>query len=109
MSLSDAYLSLIRDEIGDADPPSDDDVRTTYDELGVASWIPTALRILRRRRSGLPGSEVKSVSLAGVVSVSLSSSLASLDTQIERLEAMLVGEQTDTTGMGGHLVRSSYR
>lgn len=89
MSLSDADLALLRDEIGTVTPPTDADLRASYDEIGEDSWIPTALRILKRRRAAMSTSDVKSVSLAGVISVSLGSSLTALDSQIERLSNAL--------------------
>ena len=103
MTLSSSDLALLRDEIGTVTPPTDDDLSDLYDELGDSSWVPTALRVLRRRRAAMATSEVKSVSLAGVVSVSLGSSLAALDRQIERLEAQQTQAQTvpaDTSGVG---------
>lgn len=87
MSLSDVNLALIRDEVGDT--PDDSTLEELYADLAQVSWIPTALRVLRRRRAAQAGGEVKNVSLPGGLSIGLAGNLASLDRQIARLEAML--------------------
>lgn len=93
MALSDSDLELVRDEVGDS--PDDGTLYTYYDELGT--WVRVALRVLRRRRSGLVASAGMSVAVPGVVSFSSSSgsTLASLDRQIARLEALDVADGGD--------------
>lgn len=107
MALSDSDLALIRDEIGSI--PGDNEVFDLYDEIGDDSWIPTALRILKRRRAAMSTSDVKSVSLAGVISVSLGSSLSALDSQIARLSNTLADlrnpPQQQDGGSSGYLHR----
>lgn len=85
MALTDVDLAWIRDEIGDATPPSDGDLEDTWDLLGHR--ILVALRIIKRRRAALAGGGVQSIAIPGAVSVSLRSDLKSLDAQIARLEA----------------------
>lgn len=96
MSLSDADLQLVRDEIGTATPPTDGELDLLHDEVG--SWPAVALRILRRRRSALVSGGVTSVSVPGVISVGLSANLASLDGQIRRLEQLLASSGTASSG-----------
>lgn len=90
MALTSIDLSWIRDEIGDASPPSDADLGASFDSLG--NKILVAIRILKRRRAGLAGGGVSAVTIPGAVSVTLRSDLASLDRQITRLEAQYEAE-----------------
>lgn len=86
MSLTAVDLAWLRDEIGDATPPEDDDLNVLYATLG--DRILVALRVLKRRRAGLAsGASVSSFSLAGVFSVGMKAELRALDDQIARLEA----------------------
>lgn len=113
MALTDSMLALIRDEIGPGTPPSDDELFDTFAELDHPSWIPTALRVLRRRRGELTGREVKSVSLPGGLSIGLSSNLASLDRQILRLERQLADLDPEQAAEGlatqSQITRTGYR
>lgn len=113
MELTDSDVALLRDEIGTGTPPTDDELQEMYAELGHASWIPTALRVLRRRRSAMATSEVRNVSLPGGLSVGLSSNLTSLDRQIDRLERQLAlldpDEAVIGTGTQSQITRAGYR
>lgn len=84
MALLDVDLAWIRDEIGTTTPPADGALEEMWDELGHR--ILVSLRVLKRRRAGLAGGGVQSVSIPGAVAVSLRSDLASLDRQIDRLQ-----------------------
>lgn len=86
MALTTVDLAWVRDEIGDATPPEDDELQALYGTLG--SRVLVALRVLKRRRAAMAaGQSVSSFSLAGVFSVGLKGELAALDRQILRLEA----------------------
>lgn len=100
-------LALVRDEIGSAVPPTDASLHKSHDELG--SWRAVALRVLKRRRADLAGSEVASVTLPGVAAVSLRSNVAGLDRQIVRLEAELAAEAGDLDGVPGARVGRVHR
>lgn len=91
MAMTDTDLALIRDEVGD--DPDDATVEGTFDVLG--HWLPTAIRILKRRRAnaGAGGQEVASFGLDGVMTVGLTrADLAGLDRQIARLENLWANE-----------------
>lgn len=111
MSLSDSDRELIRDEVGVS--PTDDEIDELYDDLGESSWIPTALRVLRRRRSGMAASGASSVAVPGVVSVSFTSSIATIDRQIDRLERQLallnVNDSDPCSPSSSHVQRQTYR
>lgn len=111
MTLSATDLELIRDEIGAA--PDDATVQGYYTELADPSWIPTALRVLKRRRSDLAAAPVTSVNLPGGLGVGLGTpSLRSLDSQIARLERAYADLQTDDDGRvatSGRVQRQTYR
>lgn len=110
MALSSTDLALIRDEVGDA--PNDATLEQYYAELEQTSWIPTALRVLRRRRGNL-AQETTQVSIPGVIAVGMKSNLATIDRQIERLELRLQAEQpdavVDSSASQSRIVRAGYR
>lgn len=112
MAMTDTDLALIRDEVGDE--PDDTSVENVFDVVG--HWLPTAIRILKRRRAnaGAGGQEVSSFGLDGVMTVGLSKAdLKGLDTQILRLEgqwANLNSEPDPTVATNARIGRADrYR
>ena len=98
--LTDLDLAWIRDEIGDTTPPTDDDLRESFEVLDNRTLV--AIRVLKPRRAALPGgSPVDSFSIAGVLSVTQRSNIKALDEQIARLEALYSGDTGQDIGDGG--------
>jgi hypothetical protein len=95
--LSTADLARIRDEVGTSDPTNADLTRS-FAELG--HWLPVAIRVLKRRRSAAGmGGGVSQVTVPGAIGVTLAKAdIASLDSQIERLERLWDVEQGISTG-----------
>lgn len=84
MPLTTVDLNWVRDEIGTADPPSDADLDTSFDELQMREAV--ALRVLKRRRADLLANPA-SFSISGVLSQDASANLRSLEAQIAPLQA----------------------
>lgn len=85
--LTDNDLDHIRDWVGDE--PDDNTIEELFDVQG--HWMPTALRVLRRRFTNATagGQQTTSFSLDGVLSVGMSKAdLNALDRLIARLQAM---------------------
>ena len=90
--LTPADLALIRDEIGTTTPPDDTELNASYADLG--HWLPVAIRVLKRRRSGLVlGGGASSVTVPGAIAVTLSKAdLSVLNEQIADLEQQWAAE-----------------
>jgi len=110
MALTTTDLDLIRDEVGDATPPTDTTLQV-YAAALADRWRLVALRVLKRRRaSGAGGSEASSFTLTGVLSVSSSKTdLVALDAQILRLEQDETADVTGGTSTSTHLRRVTAR
>lgn len=98
-------LDLIRDETGET--PDDDTIEEYYTTLG--HWLPTTIRILKRRYAAAVGGgqETTSFSLDGVLSVGMSKAdLNQLQKQIQRLEAQWQAEQSGHPSAMSRIIRS---
>jgi len=110
MALTSTDLDLIRDEVGDATPPTDTDLQS-YAVALADRWRLVALRVLKRRKAaGAGGSEASSFTLTGILSVSQAKTdLVALDAQILRLEQAETADVTGSTSTSTHLRRVTAR
>lgn len=106
MQLSAVDLAWIRDEIGDATPPTDNDLQTSYDELGTREYV--ALRVLKRRRADLL-QDPASFSISGVLSKDASANLRALDEQIKPLQTAVDAQFGGLAGASSVLVGRADR
>jgi hypothetical protein len=109
VSLTDAQLRMIRDEIGDTTPPTDDDLFGMFDDLvdqaAPATWQAVAISVLKRRYAQyMTDGTSSSLTIPGVVAIAGSRQegilAPQLLEQIRRLEAQ--------TRAGGGRIASPY-
>lgn len=90
-------LALIRDEIGDTEPPYDEDIQDVYDRMGD-SLTKTVLQILKKRLATLLSGGAFSFTVVGEYSENRSANVQALERQISRITGTGISDEGPVLG-----------
>lgn len=90
-------LATLRDEIGDTEPPSDDDLNAIWTRKGE-SLTQTVLGVLGKRLATLASGGALSFTVVGEYSENSGSNIGALERQIARIKAEGIGDEGPVFG-----------
>lgn len=105
--LTDDQVAYIRSEIGDSEPPTDADLFTAYERLGIITAV--AIEVIRKRIATIASGSAVSFSIAGEYSQSKAENIKALQEILKRLRLEGLEGDPDYVGAGTAVIGSVRR